>query len=68
MENRAANVMSSAIRLVEQIEETYTPEESDILIRKLLNAIRLKDPSKFNRSLRKLDANSPNNTTKKKPD
>lgn len=68
MENRAANVMSSAIRLVEQIEETYSTEESEILIRKLLNAIRLKDPTKFNRTLRKLDANSPNNPTKKNPD
>ena len=58
IENRAGNVIASAIRLLEQIEKTYTPEQADNLTRKLLNAIKLKDPGKFTRTVRKTDANS----------
>ena len=58
IENRAANVIASAIRLLEQIDESYTAEQAENLTRKLLNAIRLKDPEKFTRTVRKTDANS----------
>ena len=57
IETRASNIISSAIRLLEQIEETYTPEQAENLTRKLMNAIRLKDPGKFTRTVRKTDAN-----------
>jgi hypothetical protein len=57
IESRASNVLASAIRLVEQIEESYPPEDAENLIRKLLNAIRNKDSSKFIRTVRKTDAN-----------
>jgi hypothetical protein len=57
IETRAANVIASAIRLVEQIESSYTPDQADNLVRKLFNAIRTKDQSKFTRTMRRTDAN-----------
>ena len=58
IETRASNIIASAIRLLEQIEESYSPEQAENLQRKLINAIRLKDPGKFTRTVRKTDANS----------
>jgi len=58
IENRANNIIASAIRLLEQIDSSYTPEQADNLTRKLLNAIKLRDPGKFTRTVRKTDANS----------
>lgn len=55
IENRANNVIASAINLLEQIEQAYGQEQAENLQRKLLNAIRLKDPSKFTRSVRRTD-------------
>lgn len=58
IESRASNVIASAIRLIEQIEAAYPPEQADNLTRKLLNAIRDRDPKKFARSVRKSDADT----------
>lgn len=58
IETRASNIISSAIRLLEQIDENYTPEQAENLTRKLINAIKLRDPGKFTRTVRKTDANS----------
>lgn len=58
IENRASNIIAGAIRLLEQFDETYTPEQAENLTRKLINAIRLRDPGKFTRTVRKTDANS----------
>jgi hypothetical protein len=58
IENRASNIISSAIRLLEQIDENYTPDQAENLTRKLINAIKLRDPGKFTRTVRKTDANS----------
>ena len=57
IETRAYNVITSAIRLLEQIESEFPAEQAENLTRKLLNAIRTKDAGKFNRSVRKTDAN-----------
>ena len=57
IESRASNVIVSAIRLLEQIEETFPEEQAENLTRKLLNAIRDKDPTKFTRTVRRSDAN-----------
>jgi hypothetical protein len=57
IENRASNVIASAIRLLEHIDEVYTPEQAENLNRKLINAIKLRDPGKFTRTVRKTDAN-----------
>lgn len=53
VESRASNVIASAIRLMEQIDSLYDAEQSENLHRKLLNAIRLRDPSKFSRSVKR---------------
>ena len=63
IENRAANVIASAIRLLEQIDSSYSTEDAQNLQRKLLNAINQRDPAKFTRTVRRTDANSWNNTT-----
>jgi len=58
IENRAANVIASAIRLLEQIDSSYSVEDAQNLQRKLLNAINQRDPAKFTRTVRRTDANS----------
>ena len=58
IESRADSVIASAIRLIEQIEQSYPVDQADNLTRKLLNAIRDRDPKKFTRTVRKTDANS----------
>ena len=58
IENRAINIISSAISLMEQIDSSYTPDQAENLQRKLINAIKLRDPGKFTRTVRKTDANS----------
>ena len=57
IENRASNIIASAIRLLEQIEQNYDTEQAENLQRKLLNAIRLRDASKFTRTVRRTDEN-----------
>lgn len=57
VESRASNVIASAVRLMEQIEEFYDAEQAENLNRKLLNAIRMRDPKKFSRSVRRADEN-----------
>lgn len=56
IESRATNVIASAIRLIEQIDESFTPDQAENLTRKLLNAIRDRDPGKFTRTVRRADA------------
>ena len=58
IETRAANIIASAIRLLEQIDETYPAEQAENLRRKLLNAIGQRDPGKFTRIVRRTDANT----------
>jgi hypothetical protein len=58
IENRASNVIASAIRLLEQIDTSYTAEDAQNLQRKLINAISQRDPRKFTRTVRRTDANS----------
>lgn len=53
VENRAHNIITSAINLLELINKHYDSETSELLERKLLNAIRAKDQEKFSKSLRK---------------
>lgn len=56
IESRAANVIAGAINLLEQIDEAYPPEQAENLTRKLLNAIRTRDSSRFARTVRKSNA------------
>ena len=57
IETRASNIIESAIRLLEQIEAEYPADQAENLQRKLLNAIRLRDVSKFTRTVRRTDEN-----------
>ena len=58
IESRAHNIITSAINLVEFINRHYDKETSEILERKLLNAIKGKDQSKFSKSIRKNNESS----------
>lgn len=54
LESRANNIITGAINLIKYIRENYTAEQAGDLERRLLNAIRGQDPSKFSRGIRKL--------------
>lgn len=58
LETRASNLIEHAIRLIEQMESVYTPEQAENLTRKLINAIRTKDSTKFARSVRRTHADT----------
>ena len=56
IENRAANLIAHAVRLLEEIEREFPPDQAENLTRKLLNAIRTRDSGKFSRSVRRTHA------------
>ena len=56
IENRAESVIASAVRLLEQIDAEFPPNQAENLTRKLLNAIRARDAGKFSRSVRRTNA------------
>ena len=56
IENRAESIIASAVRLLEQIEAEFPPDQAENLSRKFLNAIRAKDSGKFSRSVRRTNA------------
>ena len=53
--NRANHVIASAIRLLEDFETHYNDEDAQKLQRKLLNAIRTKEQTKFTNTLRRVN-------------
>jgi hypothetical protein len=53
VESRAHNIITSAINLLELISKHYDKDTTEVLERKLLNAIRAKDQTKFSKSIRK---------------
>ena len=56
IETRASNLIETAIRLMDQIDAEYSPEQAENLQRKLLNAIKHRDTGKFSRSVRRTHA------------
>jgi len=54
IESRATNIINSAINLLESIHKNYDAEQADELERRLINAIRGQDPSKFVRGVRRI--------------
>ena len=56
IETRASNLIETAIRLMEQIDAEYSPEQAENLQRKLLNAIKHRDTGKVSRSVRRTHA------------
>ena len=53
-ESRATNIINSAINLLESIRDHYDTESADELERRLINAIKGQDPSKFTRGVRRI--------------
>ena len=53
VESRAHNVITSAINLIELINRHYSQEKAELLEKKLLSAIKSKEPVRFSKSLRK---------------
>ena len=53
IENRANNVITSAINLIELINRNYSPEKAELLEKKLLSSIKSKEPTRFAKSMRK---------------
>jgi hypothetical protein len=51
VESRAENLVSGVIRLMEFIDQKYDEPAAEVLNRKLLNAIKSRDVSKFRRGL-----------------
>ena len=57
MESRASNVITSAINLIELMQKHYSSEKAELLEKKLLSAIKSKDPSRFSKAVRKKNEN-----------
>ena len=57
IEARASNVIASAVNLLSLISESFTDEEADELSKRLIGAIKNKDPEKFNRKIREYRKN-----------
>ena len=57
VESRANNIIQSAINLLEMIDTHYDQDAAENLQRKLLNAIRPRDPERFKRTIRRQDEN-----------
>jgi len=53
IENRASNIISSAINLIELLQKHYPSDKAELLEKKLLSAIKSKDQDRFTKSLRK---------------
>lgn len=53
IESRANNIIAGAINLINHIRESYDAETAGELERRLINAIKSQDPSKFTRGIRK---------------
>jgi hypothetical protein len=56
IETRASNLIETAIRLLEQIDAEFSADQAENLQRKLLNAIRHRDTSKFSTLVRRTHA------------
>ena len=54
LESRASNIIIGAINLIRYIHENYDPDTAGELERRLLNAIKGRDPNKFFRGVRKI--------------
>jgi hypothetical protein len=54
IESRAANIINSAINLLESIHKNYDSASADELERRFVNAIKGQDPAKFTRGVRRI--------------
>ena len=54
IESRATSIINSAINLLESIHKHYEPDQAYELERRLINAVKGQDPSKFVRGVRRI--------------
>jgi len=54
IESRAANIIESAINILDRINRTYDADTAGELERRFLNSIRSGDPRKFKRGMNKV--------------
>lgn len=54
IEARASNVIASCINVMQLITESFNDEEAEELNKRLLNAIKSRDPNKFNRKIKEM--------------
>jgi hypothetical protein len=54
VENKAINVIAGTRHLVEYIQENFTQDESDDLIKRLFNSLKTGDDSKFRRGIKQI--------------
>jgi hypothetical protein len=66
-ENRGSHAMASAINFIHFLQENYSKEESDELIKRFVNAVRTDDPKKFYRGLTHLKETTENKEKDLKP-
>jgi hypothetical protein len=64
LENRATNIINSAINLLESIHLHYESEQAAELERRFINAIRGHDSAKFSRGIKKIVETRNNNRIK----
>lgn len=54
IEARATNVIASCINVMQLISESFSEEEAEDLNKRLIGAIKGRDPSKFNRKIKEM--------------
>lgn len=54
IESRAQHVISSAIFLMEMIENHYSAEEADQLYKRFFSSIKGQDPRRFSRAIKRI--------------
>jgi hypothetical protein len=57
-ENRGSHAIASAINFIGFIKENYSPEKSEELIKRFINAVRTEDPKKFYRGIQHIKENT----------
>lgn len=58
LESRAEHVITSAINLIEYIQQTYSAEEAEQLEKRLISSIKAKDTARFSKTIRKIKEGS----------
>ena len=54
IETRAANIINSAINLIELMHKHYDTDQAEELERRLINSIKGQDGAKFSRGIKKI--------------
>jgi hypothetical protein len=57
IENRASNVINSAINLIDLLHDSYSSDIAELLEKKILSAVKSKDASRFTKAFRKINEN-----------